>query len=268
MTTIAPARASKQQAESHPLSRGIRAFSDYRREVARARAKFAENAFATRILSPGMSAARLELFLIQYSSLGVAMTRPVEGWILRAGKACLAMGMTDLGAALVRHSKHEAGHDELMVRDTHALVQRRHDRGLPLLSADALIARRPGPAARAYIELHEHIIAGPAPWAQIAVEYEIERLAVIYGPSWVKQCKQILGNDILSYLSFVVEHTKLDVGHTHFNEQQLTRFLDEYPDNSAILARAGSAALQAYSDFMDECFERVEAEAAATRDPV
>ena len=59
-----------------------------------------ESALVTQILAPHIEPDVLELFLIYFSGLGVAMTEPVEGWIRRAGIGCQEMGLDELGKSL------------------------------------------------------------------------------------------------------------------------------------------------------------------------
>ena len=54
--------------------------------------------------------------------------------------------------------------------------------------------------------MHEDVIASEAPYAQIAIEYEIEMLSVRYGPGFVAQCARRLPRALLSGLSFIREH--------------------------------------------------------------
>ena len=71
--------------------------------------------------SPGLSAIRssndprfLEAFLLYFCAIGAQMTEPVEGWIRRAADRCRALGLPELGEALTRHARAEAGHHLMM----------------------------------------------------------------------------------------------------------------------------------------------------------
>ena len=223
-----------------------------------ARARLAGSRWVTEILVPGTGVPGtdpelLELFLIHFCSLGVLMTEPAEGWIRRAGERCAAVGLEELGAALIKHSKQEAGHHLLMINDTRALVARRRLQGRTLLDSEALLSRAPTPGIQRYIKLHEDVIAGPAPFAQIAIEFEIERMSMIYGPRFIERCQERLGPDIKNCLSFVEDHAALDVGHTKFNAAQLSRLLEARPEFLPDLVLAGAEALDAYSAFFTDC---------------
>jgi hypothetical protein len=233
------------------MSRHVRELYDPAIRPARERfaASPALSAFPAGFAEPAL----LELFLIQFCSLGVGLTEPVEGWLTRAGARCEEVGLPELGRALRRHSRQEAGHHLMMIADTHALVGRWNARRTPPLDAERLLRRDPTPGGRLYRQLHEDTIAGPTPFAQIAIEYEIEMLPLQFGPQFLQQCAGVLGPDALDGLSFLREHITLDVAHTRFNEQQLGRLLEKHPDYLPALVRAGAAALHAYATFLGDC---------------
>ena len=112
------------------------------------------------------------------------------------------------------------------------------------------------PCSSGYRELHENVIAGMAPHGQLAIEYEIEMLSVSYGPVLIQRCSDLSGPEILEGLSFLQDHVELDAGHTHFNRLQLSRLLGKRPGLLDGLVAAGSAALDAYAMFLDDCFRR------------
>jgi hypothetical protein len=196
----------------------------------------------------------LELFLIFFNALGVQMTRPVEDWIRRAGERCTEIGLGELGRALCAHAKQEAGHHLMMIEDTRRLVARWNARRTSKLDADRVLAQPMTNGVRMYCELHEDVIASDSPFGQLAIEYEIERLSVAFGPQLFEQLKRRLDHTILSNLSFLEEHVRVDVGHTQFNERQLERLLTANPAFARALARAGERALDAYAAFFNDCF--------------
>lgn len=218
-----------------------------------ARQRFARNTALSDILDPAVDARRLELFFIHFCAVGIRMTEPVEGWIHRAGERCAAVGLERLSRGLLAHAKHEANHHLMMIADTRTLVARHNARGGPPLDADRLLALPITRGVSEYVALHERVIASPAPYAQIAIEYEIEALSVKYGGSVIAQVAKVLGRDALAGMSFVRDHVALDEGHTKFNEAELTRLLGEHPDFAPHLTSAGSAALDAYGAFLDDC---------------
>lgn len=195
-------------------------------------------------------------FWIRHCAFGVAMTEPVEGWIRRAGEAVARAGDAQLGRALAAHASAEADHHLLMLADLDRLVARWNAAPgrEPVRARDLLAAPPPEPVQR-YRDLHEDVIAGPAPHAQLAVENEIELLSVRIGPPLVATVEAVLGPEVVAELSFLTDHVELDVGHAHFNRRQLGRLLDARPDLLDPLVAGGTAALAAYGDFLDACLD-------------
>ena len=202
----------------------------------------------------------LELFLIHFSSLGVALTQPVEEWLQRAGMRCDEIGLLELGCALRRHARAESGHHLLMIADTHALVARWNARQSPMLDADRLTARALTRGGQMYHRVHEDNIAGATPFGQIAIAYEIELLPVLLGPQLLERCRSWLGADILPGLSFLQKHITLDVGHTCFNAKHMERLLQKNSDCLRPLVCAGEAALEAYATFLYDCVQLARAQ--------
>jgi hypothetical protein len=225
----------------------------YNPGIQAARQRFAANPALVKILSA--DAELLEIFLIQFSSYGVGLTRPVEDWLRRSAARCEQVGYPELGQALRGHAKQEAGHDQMMVQDTHALVARWNARRTPQLRAEELLDRPVSAGGRLYQQLHEDAIASEAPYVQIAIEYEIELLPVQYGEAMLRKCQNSLGDKIIDHLSFLKEHITLDVAHSRFNEHQLGKFLEQNPHSASALIAAGSAALDAYAGFLHDCIE-------------
>jgi N-acyl-L-homoserine lactone synthetase len=240
-----------------PLSRrpnmsGLR--SEYERRLTQARNDFGERKSVSMILDTRLEADLLHIFLVYFSALGVGMTEPVESWIKRAGERCHEIGLSETGSALIRHAGQEAGHHRLMIDDVHILARHwNQKRGVRSLDSQALFSRSLPPAVTQYRNLHHRVIEGPAPFAQVAIEYEIEALSVRYGPALLCQCKRLLPEEASTGLSFLAEHVAIDTGHTQFNERQLDRLLDARPQSLEDLIDAGVAALNAYGDFLDAC---------------
>jgi hypothetical protein len=202
----------------------------------------------------------LEAFLLYFCAIGAQMTEPVESWIIRSASRCAALGLSDLAEALTRHAQAEAGHHLMLIADLRSLASHWNSRNTPSVDdADELLRIPPSFGASRYCLVHEENIASDTPYAQIAIEYEIEQLPLRYGGLFVARCLEIFGSEILSSLSFVTEHIDLDIGHTHFNAQQLSKVIDLLPESLPFLASAGSAALDAYSQFLADCAELAEA---------
>jgi hypothetical protein len=231
----------------------------YEQQLKPARERFDNSYGLAKLMSPETPPELVELFLIHFCANGVGMTEPVEGWIRRAGERCLQVGLSELGQALMRHAKHEAGHHVMMIRDTRSLVARWNARGGPQLDAERLLLSPRLASVQRYVDLHEVAIAGPTPFGQIAIEYEIEMMSVRVGPPMIGRCVDRLGGDILKCLSFIEDHVELDVGHTQLNLRQLKHLLQHHPDFLGSLVSYGQAALEAYAGFMDECMSIAEA---------
>lgn len=235
----------------------------YDAAVAPMRARVTSHPGVRALLDPALAPAVLERFLIEWCALGVQLTEPVEGWIRRAGERCQALGLTKVGAALLAHAKHEANHHLMFERDTRALVARWNTRHRPGLDAEALMARPATPAMQRYIDLHERNITGSTPFAQVAIEYEVEGLSVSLLPALFAQFERLLGPEILASLTFLKEHAEIDVGHTAFNRRAMATLLAARPEARAHLAEIGGEAVSAYLDFFTECLAVAEAEVGA-----
>ncbi len=251
-----PARNSTRFPRGHQVGYGAAAmteFEAYENALQPARTRFGENPLFRAMLSEDVDRDLLELFLMHFTALGVGMTEPVDGWIRRAGERCKAIGLDDLGRSLIMHAKHEAGHHLMMIDDTKKLAERWNARHADQVSADALLATPLTPGVRRYRDLHEDVIAGDTPFGQLAIEYEIEMLSIVHGKHLIENCVARLGKDIVHGLSFLEEHVEVDAGHTKFNAAELGRLVSKHPTFVGPLATAGSAALDAYAMFLDDC---------------
>jgi hypothetical protein len=228
-------------------------FTQYEASLENARVEFSRNAAIVALFDGPIESDRLTAFLIHFCSIGVAMTEPVASWITRAGQRCSEIGLNDLGRALRVHACQEDGHHILMQRDTDALVARWNRNHTLHLDASHLISLKDLDGVREYKQLHEDTITGDAPYGQLAIEYEIERLSVIYGPRLLDVCARTLGSEVLDGLSFLKDHVELDVAHTRFNQSQLSRLMAEHPTFLSGLVAAGSGALAAYGRFLADC---------------
>jgi hypothetical protein len=231
----------------------------YLPKVAAARQRLETDAALAKLLDPRIAARQLHLFAIQWCAHGVHTTAPVESWIRRAGEACCVMGLVEVGSLLRDHARHEAGHESMMIHDAHCLVEQWNRKYPEPLNAERILAQKPLATTQRYAELHEKTIAGDAPFAQIAIELEIERLSTTLGPALMAQFHARLGNEIAGELTFLPEHIVLDVGHTRYNTRLLEMCLSMRPEAAEIIALTGSNALHAYLDFLDECFNTAEA---------
>src|ERR1700738_446410 len=146
-------------------------------------------------VSPGVQAIKsspngvfLKSFLLHFCALGSQMTEPVEGWIRRAAGRCAAMGHAELAHALHGHAQAEAGHHLMMIADVTSLAARWNARRKPLVDARKLLNQPSTPGVLHYCKVHEDNITGDTPYAQIAIEYEVEMLPLRYGKLLLTRC--------------------------------------------------------------------------------
>lgn len=222
--------------------------------LAPTRALIHDHPATTAVVQPNVSAERLHRFLLEYTARAVHLTEPVDDWIRRAGRATRSLGHEALGNQLETHAKHEEGHHLMLIQDARALAALWNLRklGSPV-DAEALLSAEKTRAAVAYIDLHETTIASDHPFAQVAIELEIERLSVQFGPPLIERIRSVLGEAFLEKLSFIVEHVEVDAGHTALNEKMMVRWLEDHPETLDMMAAAGRRALEIYLDFFGEC---------------
>jgi len=228
----------------------------YEQALEPARRQFADDPAVRLIQDPTIGISHLEAFFIYWSALGVAMTEPVEGWIRQAGEACVRAGgpgLDELGSALQKHAKAEADHHLLMIDDVRRLCARRDGAGRAAPQPSEVLALAWPESAHRYRKLHEDVITGPEPYAQIAIENEIEMLSILIGPPLLANARALLGEDITNDLTFLTDHVTLDVGHTKFNRAQMVQFLNVRPSALDALVAAGTQALDAYRAFLAHC---------------
>lgn len=225
-------------------------YQHYETALAEARENFRVNAFNQLVTEKDPQ--KLMSFWLNFCSKGVGMTEPVESWIKRAGEKCIELGFTDLGADLKRHATHEADHHLLMIDDTRNLAKRWNQFYSPTLTSENLISSSFPDSVKDYRQLHENCIASNSPYGQIAIEYEIENLTATYGTQVIQHTANILGENIIECLSFLVDHARLDIGHTEFNRKVLTKFVDANPHTLPELIHYGIQAVEIYCDVIND----------------
>ena len=230
----------------------VRSLDEYEQLLAPARQRFAVSP-AIQAIQSNSDDVFLELFLLNFCALGSQMTEPVEGWIRRAAERCAAIGLADVAFALNGHAQAEAGHHLMLRADVRSLAARWNARREPVVDTDKLLNQTLSPGVLRYRKLHEENIAGETPYAQIAIEYEVEMLPLRFGEPFLSRCVEILGAQILPCLSFLTEHIDLDVGHTNFNARLITKVIGLSASSIAALVSAGTAALDAYAEFLGDC---------------
>jgi hypothetical protein len=124
----------------------------------------------------------------------------------------------------------------MMIADLRALADLWNRQYQPSADRDALLAQAPSPGVTRYCKIHEDSLAGATPYAQVAIEYEIEMLPLRFGEAFLTRCADVLGPDILSCLSFVTSHIQLDVAHTKTNAWAMAEVFREVPGSTPVLA--------------------------------
>jgi len=207
----------------------------------------------------------LELFLIQYCALGVAMTEPVEGWIRRAGERCQELGYAHVAAFLLSHAKEEKDHHLSFIDDTRDLVNQwnaKHDRQL---NAERLLGQPLTDGVLNYRALHEASISSDAPYCQLAIEFEIERLSITYGAAAMTKIARVLGPEAIKGLRFLENRVKEGIRHTSVIECQLNQLLHDVPIALSGLTQTGRMALKAYGEYLSDCLTVASEEAIKNR---
>ncbi|MCB9026750.1 MAG: hypothetical protein H6625_10560 [Bdellovibrionaceae bacterium] len=196
---------------------------------------------------------QMHAFLLTWTALSVSNTQPVEGWIRRAGNKCIQLGYNKIGQRLVDHSRQEADHDKMLVEDLEVLVQLWNQKYENKITTKELLSLELPQSTKDYVTLHENVINSDEPFRQVAIEFEIERISVNYGPRMLESVMYSLGREFTKGLGFLAEHVELDVGHTAFN----LRLLDScFKENKAwvnSMAETGSTALNIYGQFLNDC---------------
>ena len=125
------------------------------------------------------------------------------------------------------------------------------------MSTHEIMSLKTPESSQSYVKLHEQIIKGTSPFAQVAIEFEIERLSINLAPQWLENIIFRLGSQFRDGLTFLEEHILIDQGHTKFNTNLLEKCLEETNDISSLIS-AGTEALICYQDFLNDC--KIEAE--------
>lgn len=232
-----------------------RYFKQYENEMGRARFAFAQK---IKPILQEHNARNFLIFWLNFSSLGVGMTEPVESWIKRAGEKTESLGYSILGKKLIKHATHEKNHHFMMIKDTHNLVQLWNEYYLPCIRADQLLKRKLKKSVLDYRKLHEDCINSDFPFSQIAIEYEIENLSVVHGPVIVNNSISVFGDRIKTCLTFIFDHVEIDQAHTVYNKTAIQEFLNEHSKSLDKLIETGSLALEIYGNFMNDCYKSLE----------
>ncbi len=194
----------------------------------------------------------LHAFLMVWTAFSVKMTENVEQWILRAGQSCEKKQLSEVGAKLKYHAAQEANHDLMLIDDLKVLVAKWNTIYKDSLTEQDIYSFTLPTNANAYIDLHEATINGQHPYAQVAIEYEIERISVNFGPKMIENVINTLGQDFEEGISFLADHVLIDQGHTKFNIDLLEKCFNADASLDALVI-TGASALKIYAGYLNEC---------------
>jgi len=219
------------------------------------RRRFASNASLHEILSPAIEPALLELFLLHFCVLGVGITECIESWSRRAGERSRALSLDEVGRLLGERAQSAGQRHRRLLHDASGLVARWNTRFRGLLDARRLLGQPPSPGVLRYRKLQEAIVTGPAPFAELAIACEIERVLSRHGSDFVRNCILRLGPEIVECLHFLEDDVAMDValGRAITNQREIERLIAVDPDRLGPLVQAGTVALDAYAAFLDDC---------------
>ncbi|NOU30046.1 MAG: hypothetical protein HOO96_19250 [Polyangiaceae bacterium] len=224
---------------------------DYVAAINPARKRFEDDPSVRAIFGGELDRTTFLATLLYFNALGIAMTEPVERWIMKSGVRCKEIGMPALGRALEKSSKLEAAHHRMMIDDATFLVGLwNHELPAFPLRVESILATPPTRGVDWYCAVHEEYLAGPMPFVQVAFMQEIERLAEGYGAMFVASAKRILGPGAAQGLSFVHFHIANDVGHAALSHKLLDDVLRERPDSLPQLVATGEKAIDSYRLFL------------------
>ena len=228
----------------------------YERQMQEARRAFAASSVFKEFFTPLLDRKLLELFLIYFSAAKACFVEPIADYVKRAGDRCRELGYEELGNYFLHHSDEEEGHELWAADDTRRLVEFWNQRREPKLDAKEFLDSNRTPAVKRYHQLHADIVNGGAPYGELAIDVEIERISVKVGPSLLFLSLFKLGPRLISQLSFVRKHVQADIFHNTVNVKVLKNFVSKNPDTLNPLVDAGKLTLDVYHGFAKECLER------------
>lgn len=227
--------------------------NEYQKRCELARQEFAQRPVVKEIFAEEVEPKLLELFMIHWSALSAGLTEPIPVYLERAGERCKNMGFQTMAEFFYEHEEEEDGHDNWAIEDVEKLVKswNQENSDFPL-DAKKLLDNKMSPAVKRYHKLHEGAIEGDSPWAELAIDVEIELFSATYGPILVQKWVNCMGEDSLSNISFLHKHVLADVGHSETNFEVVDTFITQHPESIDNLVETGTKALNCYADFLED----------------
>lgn len=227
--------------------------NEYQKRAAVARQNFASREIVKELFSQEIEPKLLKLFMIHWNALNAGLTEPIPVYLKRAGERCEEMGLNSMAEFFYEHEHEEDGHENWAIDDVEELVALwNQEEPNYQLNTQELLAKKMSPAVKRYHQLHEQVLEGNSPWAELAIDIEIELLSTSYGPILVKKWIDCMGQSSLSKISFLHKHVTADVGHTDTNFDVVDQFISEHPESVEMLAETAAAALNVYADFLED----------------
>ena len=226
----------------------------YEQRVQEARQKFNDSLAIQALTSSAGSDPHLIMFLINFCSNGIGMTKPVQSWVSRVGDRCIELGLQEEGQQFKMHAIEKSYRHVALQADLKMLVAYWNAGGYqPHLSVEKLLARPLSPGVIAYQKMHEDIIASSNPFSQFVVEYEVDRLSIEYGAWMMRRCMERFGKVFLSRISYFQSNVSIQIGKLQFNWLGLGRVLAAHPDYMDAFVDIGKRTLAVYQCFLADC---------------
>ncbi|MFK0733946.1 MAG: hypothetical protein ACFKPT_30775 [Gloeotrichia echinulata GP01] len=227
--------------------------NEYQKKAELARQEFASREVVKELFTKEIEPKLLQLFMIHWSALSAGLTEPIPAYLQRAGERCQNMGLESMANFFYGHEEEEDGHENWAMDDVKELVVIwNQEQPNCQLDAQELLAKKISPAVKLYHQLHERVIEGDSPWAELAIDVEIELLSTTYGPILVKKWVDCMGQASLSNVSFLHKHVLADVGHTDTNFDVVDKFISEHPEYVDTLVQTATDALNIYAEFLKD----------------
>ncbi len=227
--------------------------NEYQQRAELARQEFASRPIVKEIFVEKVEPKLFKLFMIHWSALSAGISQPIPEYFNYAAERCKNEGFGEMAEVFSEHGQEEDGHENWATTDVQKLVEiwNQEEPNYPL-DAQKLLAQRMSPAVKRYHKLHEDVIKGDYPWAELAIGLEIELIATTYGPILLERCVEIMGKESIANISFLDKHVTADVGHTETNFEVVDKFICDHPESKDILVKTAGDALNSYADFLED----------------
>ncbi|MCB1828292.1 MAG: hypothetical protein KDH94_07670 [Coxiellaceae bacterium] len=219
-------------------------------------------AFANRInrLVKVANSENLGFFLVYYAALGSAIHESMEKIFKKAAKRCKKMDFANLAEAFEAQASVESKQAEEMKSDTKIWIDWWNQRQSLDLSAKDYLRHPTMPSMQVIQDLHQDVVEHQVPFAELAIAYEMQRTDTIHSFTLIKLAIFKLGLSALRRLGFVRRAAKLTTPRV-LNKNLLAGFLKQHPEAVKPMIEKSCLALEAYAEFLDDCFRLANNEA-------